>query len=106
MESYVTVQDLRHQGIERTPACGNGVQNFRAVGLPFNRILDGLNLPAYAADAVEHFLLVAKYVCQSLPSYTLQIVYPAWYTFGKRAWWGKTWSGWTAINDVAGSATL
>ena len=67
MESYVPVQDLRHQGIERAPACGNRVQDFRAVSLSLDRMLDGLNLPAYAADAIEHFLLVPNDVCQKPP---------------------------------------
>jgi hypothetical protein len=67
MESYVPVQNLRHQRIERAAACGNRVQNFRAVSLSLDRMLDGLNLPTYATDAVEHFLLVPNDVCQKPP---------------------------------------
>ena len=67
METYVTVQYFRHQGIERTPARGNRVQDFRAVSLSFDRILNGLNLPANPADTIEHLLFVPKYVSQEPP---------------------------------------
>ena len=67
VEPYVPVQHLRHEGIEGAPACGNRVKDFRAVSLSLDGMFDGLNLPAYAADAIEHFLLVPKYVGQGPP---------------------------------------
>jgi hypothetical protein len=79
MKSYVPVQNLRHQGIEGAPACGNRVQYFRAVSLSLDRMLNGLNLPAYAADSIEHFLFVPKYVRQKTPPQFPRIVYPTWY---------------------------
>ena len=81
MESYVPVQNLRHQGIERTPACGNCVQDFRAVGLSLDGVFNGLNLPAYAADAIEHFLLVPKYVGQEPPPQSLDSIPRLVYNF-------------------------
>ena len=68
MESYVAVQDFRHQGIESATACGNRVQDFRAVRLPLNRMLNGFDLTAQAADAIEHLFLVSKYVRQKTAS--------------------------------------
>lgn len=64
MESYVAVQDLCHQGIECATACGNRVQDFQAVRLPLNRMLNGFDLTAQSADAIEHLFLVSKYVRQ------------------------------------------
>ncbi|HUB82669.1 MAG TPA: hypothetical protein VMB03_27920 [Bryobacteraceae bacterium] len=52
MESYVAVQNFRHQGIESATACGNRVQDFRAVCLPLNRMLNGFDLTAQAADPI------------------------------------------------------
>jgi hypothetical protein len=67
MESDVPVQHLRHQGIERTTAGGNRVQDLRTVSLAFDCALDSLNLSANAADAIEHLLLIPKYVGQWPP---------------------------------------
>jgi hypothetical protein len=67
MEPNVPVQNFRHQCIERTPACGNRVQDFRAISLSFDGVLNGFNLPTYAADTIEHFLFVSKYVSQEPP---------------------------------------
>ena len=66
VEPYVPVQNLRHERIERTPARGNRVQDFRAVSLAFDRMLNRLDLPANAADPIEHLLLVSQYVSQNL----------------------------------------
>ena len=67
MKSYVPVQHLRHQGIERTPACGNRMQDFRAVSLSFDGMLNGFHLSSNPADTIEHLLLVPKYVSQEPP---------------------------------------
>jgi hypothetical protein len=83
MEPYVSVQHLRHEGIECTTACGNRVQDLRTVSISLDRMLDGLNLAAYAADAIKHLVLVAKYVRQQLPPSIIEIVYPTWYIVQK-----------------------
>ena len=67
VESDVPVQHLRHQGVECSAAGGNGVQDIGAVRFPLDGVLDGLDLPAQAADAIEHFLFVADDVSQKPP---------------------------------------
>jgi len=67
MESYVPVQHFRHQGIERTAASGNRVQDFRAVSLALDSFLNCFHLTTNPADAIKHLLLVPKYVSQKPP---------------------------------------
>jgi hypothetical protein len=55
------------------------MQDFRAVSFSLDRMFDGLNLPAYAADAIEHLLFVPDYVRQEPPPQFSWIVYPTRY---------------------------
>ena len=82
MEPDMPIQNLRHQGVERTPASGDRVQDFLTIRFPLDRSLDGLKLAADPADAIEHFPLVTNNVSQRLPR-QLKIVYPTRYTRAK-----------------------
>ena len=81
MKADMAVENLHHEGIEGTPACGDGMQDVRAISFVLDGRLDGFDLPAQPANSIEHFLLVANDMSQvaTLPI----IVYPP-YVYRRR----------------------
>ena len=80
VKSDVAFDDFRHQGIDCAAGGGNRMKNMRTLGACLERLFDGLNLSAYAADTIQQFVLVSKDVCQGLLQLSQRIVYPGRYS--------------------------
>ena len=59
MLAHVILENLRHQAVDGAARRGQEMHHVGAVGVALEGALDGFDLAANAADAVEQLLLVA-----------------------------------------------
>jgi hypothetical protein len=72
VETYVAFQNLGHQPVNGATACGNRLQDFRALLIGIQGPLNGGDLALYSPDALEELLSVFGSVPHALLSSVLQ----------------------------------